>query len=71
MNSLLNQSDIDIVQSLEKNNNRRYTEAAHAEMMRRQMLTYQKAGQKMFWLTVIIGFLALSNFIVGLLNFLK
>ncbi len=68
---LLNKSEAEIVQSLEKNESRQYTEAAHAEMMRRQMLAYNKAGSRMFWLTVVIAFLALSNLIIGILNFLK
>ncbi len=62
------QSDIEIVQALEKNESRQYTEAAHAEMMRRQIVAYQKAGSKMFWLTVIIALLALSNLVIGVFN---
>lgn len=69
--SLIEESEIEIVQALEKNESRQYTEAAHAEMMRRQMIVYQKAGNKMFWLTVVIGLLALSNLVIGILNFLK
>lgn len=68
--SPLNQSEAEIVRSLEKNESRQYTEAAHAEMMRRQMLAYKKAGSRMFWLTVVIAFLALSNLVVGILNYL-
>ena len=68
---LTHQSGSEIVAALEKNESRQYTEAAHAEMMRRQVIAYQKAGNKMFWLTIVIGLLALSNLVVGILNFLK
>lgn len=71
MSSVIEQSEVEIVKALEKNESKQYTEAAHAELMRRQMVAYNRAGQKMFWLTVIIGLLALSNFIVGFLNYLK
>ena len=66
-----NQSESEIVEFLEKNDNRRYTEAAHAEMMRRQIIAYKKAGSKMFWLTLVIAVLAVSNLIIGILNFVK
>jgi len=69
--SVLNQSESEIVQSLEKNESRQYTEAAHAEMMRRQMLVYKKAGSRIFWLTVVIAILAISNLIVGILDLLQ
>lgn len=68
--SLIEESEINIVKKLESNESRQYTEAAHAEMMRRQMIVYQKAGNKMFWLTVVIGLLALSNLIIGILNYM-
>ena len=67
--SVTNQSETEIVQALEQNENRQYTEAAHAEMMRRQIIAYTKAGSRMFWLTVIIAILALSNLVVGILNY--
>lgn len=66
--SVINQSAVEIVEALEKNESRQYTEAAHAEMMRRQIIAYQKAGSRMFWLTVIIAILALSNLVIGILN---
>ncbi|MBI4994404.1 hypothetical protein HZC21_02025 [Candidatus Peregrinibacteria bacterium] len=68
--SVTNQSEAEIVQALEKNESRQYTEAAHAEMMRRQIIAYCKAGSRMFWLTVIIAILALSNLVIGILNFM-
>ena len=68
--SVINQSEAEIVQALEKNESRQYTEAAHAEMMRRQIIAYQKAGSRMFWLTVIIAILALSNLGIGILNYM-
>ncbi|MEK7523940.1 MAG: hypothetical protein AAB588_02810 [Patescibacteria group bacterium] len=68
--SVLNQSEIEIVQNLVKNENRQYTEAAHAEMMRRQILAYESAGKRMFWLTVFIAILALSNLVLGILQYL-
>lgn len=68
--SVTNQSESEIVQALEKNESRQYTEAAHAEMMRRQIIAYQKAGSRMFWLTVIIAVLALSNLVIGILNYM-
>lgn len=68
--SVINQSEAEIVQALEKNESRQYTEAAHAEMMRRQITAYQKAGSRMFWLTVIIAVLALSNLVIGILNYM-
>ncbi|MEK7171892.1 MAG: hypothetical protein AAB739_03205 [Patescibacteria group bacterium] len=68
--SVINQSEAEIVQALEKNESRQYTEAAHAEMMRRQIIAYQKAGSRMFWLTVIIAILALSNLVIGILNYM-
>ncbi|MBI2638535.1 hypothetical protein HYW83_03015 [Candidatus Peregrinibacteria bacterium] len=69
--SILDQSESEIVQSLEKNESRQFTEAAHAEMMRRQILAYKKAGSRIFWLTVVIAILAVSNLIVGILNLLQ
>ena len=66
--SVINQSETEIVQSLEKNESRQYTEAAHAEMMRRQILAYKKAGSRMFWLTVVIAILAVSNLIIAILD---
>jgi hypothetical protein len=69
--SIQHQSNIEIIENLEKNESRQYTEAAHAEMMRRQITAYKKAGNKIFWLTVVIAFLAFSNLVVGVLNFLK
>ena len=68
--SVTNQSESEIVLALEKNESRQYTEAAHAEMMRRQIIAYQKAGSRMFWLTVIIAILALSNLVIGILNYM-
>lgn len=68
--SVINQSEAEIVQALEKNESRQYTEAAHAEMMRRQIIAYKKAGSRMFWLTVIIALLALSNLVIGILNYM-
>lgn len=68
--SVINQSEAEIVQALEKNENRQYTEAAHAEMMHRQIIAYKKAGSRMFWLTVIIAILALSNLVIGILNYM-
>ena len=66
--AILHQSESEIVQSLEKNESRQYTEAAHAEMMRRQILAYKKAGSRMFWLTVVIAILAVSNLIIAILD---
>ena len=68
--SVTDQSEKDIVKSLEKNESRQYTEAAHAEMMRRQIVAYNKAGAKMFWLTVVIAVFALSNLIIAIMNFM-
>ena len=65
------QSDAEIVDALGQNDSRQYTEAAHAEMMRRQIAAYKKAGNRIFWLTVIIALLGLSNVIVGILNFMR
>ena len=65
------QTETEIVAELEKNESRQYTEAAHAEMMRRQILSYEKAGRKMFWLTVVIGVVAFLNLIFGILNFFR
>jgi hypothetical protein len=67
---VIDQSEKEIVKSLEKNESRQYTEAAHAEMMRRQIVAYNKAGAKMFWLTVIIAILALSNLIIAIINYM-
>jgi hypothetical protein len=69
--SVTTQSELEIVKALEKNESRQYTEAAHAEMMRRQILAYDKAGRKMFWLTVLMAVLALSNLIVGVISYNK
>ena len=68
--SIAKQSEAEIVQSLEKNESRQYTEAAHAEMMRRQIVAYNKAGAKMFWLTVVIAIFALSNLVLAIINYM-
>lgn len=68
--SVSDQSESEIVAALEENESRQYTEAAHAEMMRRQIAAYTKGGNRIFWLTVVIAIFALSNLIVGVLMFM-
>jgi hypothetical protein len=60
-----------IVAKLEKNKSRQFTEAAHAEMMRRFVAASEQNSKRIFWLTATIVSLTAINLALTFLNFLK
>jgi hypothetical protein len=60
-----------IVAKLEKNKSRQFTEAAHAEMMRRFVAASEQNSKRIFWLTATIVGLTAINLALTFLNFLK
>ena len=69
------QTDNQIVKTLLENKTRQYTEAAHAEMMKRFNQSIQKLdqssarqGQRIFWLTLTIVCLTILNVLVTYYN---
>lgn len=69
--NLQNLSSETIVAKLEKNKSRQFTEAAHAEMMRRFVSASEQNSKRIFWLTVTIVGLTTINLALTVLNFLK
>lgn len=67
---LQNLSSEKIVKQLESNNSRQFTEAAHAEMMRRFIAANEKQSRRIVWLTGTIVALTAVNLIITALNFI-
>ena len=64
-------SSEEIVAQLAENESRQFTEAAHAEMMRRFVAASEKSSLRIFWLTATIVALTAVNLALTILNFLK
>lgn len=60
----------EIVARLETNESRQFTEAAHAEMMRRFIIAGETHGRRMFWLTITIVALTTLNAALTLVTFI-
>jgi hypothetical protein len=69
--SVQNLSSEQIVKQLETNTSKQFTEAAHAEMMRRFVVANEKQSKRIFWLTLTIVLLTTINLIVTISNFLS
>jgi len=64
-------SSSEIVAKLTENESRQFTEAAHAEMMRRFITTSEQNSRRIFWLTTAIVGLTAINLAITILNFWK
>lgn len=63
-----NLSSSEIVAKLAENESRQFTEAAHAEMMRRFVAASDQNSRRIFWLTATIVGLTAINLGITILN---